>query len=291
VNVLERLKQYIVQTLYNDIFPILKNEKISLFLIGARASDKTSLRYNLRTHLEKKPFFRNHFEIFYPEEIFADLLYNSKVDLLKLENLLAQSVHALIICVESFGSIAELGAFSNHMELSKKLIVVTNIKHKKDKSFIRNGPIRYIEDNNINNSVIWYGTDDNIEIIANKVQTIAGKVGKSSAIERNLHNPIVVADFLLIIIFTLGQLSREEIVNYVKELEPDDLNKVETICGSALNTLFKQRSVFLQDKKYVLTRTGYDRLLEALPKKKGEVMAKIDDLRTKFLNKSLRKCI
>ncbi len=66
-------------------------------------------------------------------------------DLLLFEKDLGYLTSAVLIFLESPGSIAELGAFSQIDSLSKRLMVVVKDGHHPQKSFISLGPIRSIE--------------------------------------------------------------------------------------------------------------------------------------------------
>jgi len=66
-------------------------------------------------------------------------------NLLDLEEHIASLSAIIVLFVESAGSIAELGAFSEAEPFRKKLIVVIEESHYSRRSFIRQGPIKLIE--------------------------------------------------------------------------------------------------------------------------------------------------
>ena len=288
---MEKLKTHIAKTLYKDVFPYIRRAKISVFLIGATIKDVNSIRYKLRGEISKNRFKR--WDVYYPEEIFADLLYDSKLDLLSLENLLATSVHVVIICAESWGSIAELGAFVNHEELNKKLVVIVNEKYRNTKSFIRLGPIRFLEIKNKGriNPIIWHNfSNGDVQELSKKVNTLVNKIAKDSHVRDDLSNPIVAQDFLLVLIHTLGTSTAEEIKKLVSLLiDPTDTKEVSTIVYSALRALLKQRAVLLQNGHYILTKPGHSRLEGNFYHfHRLNVLRTIDTLRVDLLNKLLR---
>lgn len=287
---MDNLKLDIARTLYNNIFPYIRNEKKSVFLIGKSTKDPSSLRKKLRDTFEQKKYISVKFEIYYPEEIFSDLLYNGKIDLLTLENLLAKSVHAVVICLESPGSIAEMGAFVNHNVLNKKLVLLVDSKYRKAKSFIRKGPIRFLEAT-FPGQVLWYNINDNINDIAKRTRSIIYKVSNRTVIQRNLQNPIIVEDYLLMVIYALGAANASELVRFIKEIESMNPDEAATVCVGALNALFKRRALISRNNNYILTRQGYNGLIESLPQKnKSFFIETLDDLRIRYLNKSLRNC-
>ena len=285
------LRQKTVLQLYKEVFPVLRNEKTSLFLIGASTKDLTSLRNKLRIELEKSSYFDKRFDIYYPEDIFTDLLYSGKTDLLTLENLLAKSVHVVVICLESQGSIAELGVFVNHPSLYKKLVVVVDDRFRKANSFIRKGPIKFLEKANPN-PIIWYDFKNGvIEDLTKKTRTTINKVAKNNTVSKDLTNIIVAEDFILLVIYTLGPLSEQDLISYIKNMKSLDINEAETICKSVLGKLFKIKEVFLETNEYSLTKKGLGRLLNSLPQKnRCNIMETIDELRVTYLNCFLRKC-
>jgi hypothetical protein len=66
-------------------------------------------------------------------------------DLVSFERHLAELSSVIVLALESPGSIAELGLFSTIDEFKKKLLVFIETDHYKVDSFIRLGPIDYLE--------------------------------------------------------------------------------------------------------------------------------------------------
>ena len=84
----------------------------------------------------------NDFEIFYPEEITDWQIDGIFSNLIDFEKSLAGITSLVVIILESAGSIAELGAFSQLPELKNKLIVVVReeyVSGKNSNSFINLG--------------------------------------------------------------------------------------------------------------------------------------------------------
>lgn len=76
------------------------------------------------------------------------------VDLLSFEEILAELSDSIILFVESFGTVCELGAFAMNENLLNKLLVFNGREHLGKKTFINDGPIRKLLANN-ENSVIY----------------------------------------------------------------------------------------------------------------------------------------
>lgn len=281
----------IAKSLYNEVFPFIWRDKINVFLIGANVKDKNSVRYRLRKEISNSKLAKR--EIYYPEEIFADLLYDSKIDLLTLENLLADSVHVVVICAESWGAIAELGAFANHEKLNKKLIVVADEKYKKAKSFIRQGPMRFLENLNRGKTkpILWFDFRlGDIGTLVRRINTAVSKVAINSHIKNCLTNPILAKEFFLVLIYVVGTITFIQLEYIVLKLgECKKTEDATTIVASALRVLLKHRDISLRQKKYTLTRRGYLRLESIfLRSDRIEMIKIIDSLRVGFLNKTLR---
>ena len=66
-------------------------------------------------------------------------------DLLSFESDIAQVVGAILLFAESAGSLAELGAFAALKTVAPSLIAVLTTHYYSQSSFIRNGPIKFLE--------------------------------------------------------------------------------------------------------------------------------------------------
>lgn len=89
--------------------------------------------------------FRNYtnltpeeFTIFGPDPHYKDWL--------SFESEFAQIVDLIILFSESYGSVAELGAFSMVKEIASRLLVIMDDKNYTDNSFVKLGPIRKLEE-------------------------------------------------------------------------------------------------------------------------------------------------
>lgn len=69
-------------------------------------------------------------------------------DLMDFEKFIASIARIVLLISESPGSIAELGAFSQISEISPKLLVYVHSQFYGQNSFIKDGPIRFLENRN-----------------------------------------------------------------------------------------------------------------------------------------------
>jgi hypothetical protein len=72
-----------------------------------------------------------------------------------MEKRLAELADLVILIAESPGTFAELGAFSIHPSLRKKLLPILDVKFKDDPSFINSGPVRWIDADSRYAPTIW----------------------------------------------------------------------------------------------------------------------------------------
>lgn len=288
------ISQRIAEKLYNKIFPSFKNDdRVDIFLIGKASSDASSLRYSLRKELENSSTYWNRRNtIHYPEEIFAELLYDKKVDLLTLENILAESVPVIVICLESPGAIAELGAFVSHQQLRQRILVIVDERRKKDKSFIRMGPIRLLENEVGKSSIIWHAYQDgDLKKLVNKVKERIRDISVSVKVEPSLESPILASRFLLTLISVLNPVDRVTIESCITHLAQLKKSKAAIVCTSALDSLFRQKAIYLVSGKYSLTPGGYlllNKMLPRIPQLRRNVVSEMDKLRIEYLNSKLR---
>lgn len=80
-------------------------------------------------------------------------------DLLSFESDVAQIVGLIVLFVESAGSFAELGAFSALETIAPSLLAVMLDHYYQQSSFIKNGPIKYLEDRHGEDSVLSLDLD------------------------------------------------------------------------------------------------------------------------------------
>jgi hypothetical protein len=274
----------------HKIKEIFSNE-YNIFLIGASTDNQLSMRSKLHDILKKN----NKIQVRYPEDIFIDQMYHRTYDLLSLENLLASSVDAVVMFIESPGSIAELGAFSNHTELNNKLIVYVNKIYQNEDSFINLGPIKYLI-NNTKSKVSWisYETalNDNQKFYHNLLDEIRKNRSDSSLI-LDLNNPLVSEKFILSLLYTFDSCSRKEIIEIVKNIGTiDEMNKLEvenyiTVLDSALGILYHNQDIYKDGNEYYISENGIGRLRKQMSQK--FIIQNLDNLRLKMINLQLRK--
>lgn len=83
----------------------------------------------------------------------------SGVNALELEEWLADLSDAVIIIVESFGTVAELGAFSMSEPLRHKLLPIIDRNFQSHESFINTGPVKWVDQDSVYSPTIYADFD------------------------------------------------------------------------------------------------------------------------------------
>jgi hypothetical protein len=267
-----------------DVYKPAYGFKTTIFLCGADVSNENTIRFKIAKLLPTSWF--NSYDIIYPEDIFDELLYSSKTaDLLSLEALLADSVDAIVLIPESPGSFAELGAFANDEKLRKKLICVIDEKHKKDKSFINQGPIKLIKKEN-SFGLVFIDPND-IEKDIEKIHSAIRKMKKISIKKSDKISLLQLENFLLPSIYLLEPVTKDTLVNLVESATVDVTNAFQTTT-TAITILTKKRKIELTTSGYKLTSLGLGNFF-AFRKTRSRIKwqdekIEIDNLRLEILN-------
>ncbi len=269
-----------------DIYKPAFNFKTTIFLCGADISQTNMMRYKFSEALKNNSLYWFYFDIICPEDIFDELLYSSKSgDLISLEGLLADSVDVIILIPESPGSFAELGVFANNAELRKKLICIIDKGHRKDKSFINQGPLKLVKKEN--KKGILYVDPNNIENEISKLTSAIKKIKKKSTKKSDKISLLQLDNFILPSIFLLQPVTKSTLIKMVKHATRDVVNSYQTTT-TALTSLTKKKLCELTSKGYKLTLTGIEKFLyfqktKSRVKRHDEII-KMDDLRLEIFN-------
>jgi len=139
-----------------DVSTLRVRAPTPIILLCGRRIDVTEVKPgSLRdayTRIYERPGLKSYstvtpedFRIFAPDGPYKDWL--------SFEREFAQIVDLVVLFSESYGSVAELGAFSVVEEIATRLLVVIDDKNYGDPSFIKLGPIRFLEENHGNSAV------------------------------------------------------------------------------------------------------------------------------------------
>lgn len=149
---------------------------------------------------------------------------SKETNALLLEEWLAAFSDAVVILVESFGTVAELGAFSISLPLRQKLLPLLDKKYKSDESFINTGPVAWV------NQDSWYSPciySDFGTILTSMPQLIKQLKDGSGKYSSRKSDDTTIGEFkftkkellfyIIYIITALGPINEKEIINIVNK--------------------------------------------------------------------------
>jgi hypothetical protein len=129
-----------------------------VFLCGGKVDDSSrtalSARHALLRHLKDSSTL-GPARIVLAERAVQALPGSNFTNLLDLEEYISGLVDAVIVFVESAGSICELGAFVKTDEIRRKLVVILSNEHNNTPSFITLGALNYFKDNSVTEPEIY----------------------------------------------------------------------------------------------------------------------------------------
>ena len=275
----------LAQRIHDEVYCRFYNYKTTVFLCGASSKSINSVRQQIDHELTTK-WFSFQYDMFYPEDLFGELLYGSgSHNLMTLENILADSVDVIVLAIESYGAVAELGTFANIPKLRKKLVCVVDKQFKKQKSFINYGPLRLIR--STKEGQIIYGDYQNVVSIMERIRRAISIAKREKSKITNVNNVVQAHHFILPSIHLLQPVLRETLIELVLHASKTDIQTSTALTSGALSILNRKREVELSPDGYKLTAAGMKHF-EALGRRsrtislyKADVM---DQLRVGIIN-------
>lgn len=238
----------------DEVYSNIYNYKTTVFLCGAGKDKKINKRKEVEKIL-KSEWFSYQYDLFTPEDLFDELLFGQDhYDLINLENILADSVDAVVIILESFGAVAELGAFANNDKLRKKIVCVVNKRYKKDKSFVNYGPIRLLKDKK-EGEVVYCNYAEIYKYILSIRRAIL-KVKKATEKKPNVTNVVQAHHFVLPCIYLFDTASNGLLNDLMISASGVDERVAKTLTASALSILSKNREIIKTTNGFRLTENG-----------------------------------
>ena len=247
----------LAKRIHEEVYRRFYTYKTTVFLCGAGPDTKGSVREQIKDALlSARNSYR--YDVFFPEDLFEELISGPRrQDLISLENMLADSVDAVVLAVESKGAIAELGSFASNPKLRKKLVCLVDQRYKKARSFINYGPIRLLKDKK-EGKVLYI----DFSRAASDIDSIRGAISrarKSSSKLADLANVVQAHHFVLPCIYLLEPVDRERLVLLVRYASGRDEKSAEALTAGALAMLNKNREVQVTPEGYRLSQAGLAR--------------------------------
>lgn len=191
-----------------------------LFICGGDPKFCTR-RSEIETYLSKHS---KHLLTFRAEYAWETIRSNYNfINALQLEEWLADLSDAVIIIVESFGTVAELGAFSISEPLRTKLLPILDKRFKNDESFINTGPVSWVNQDSIYKPSIYADFETILTVIPDIIDRIdSGRPKfytsrvKETTIGSFLFSKKEMLFVIIIIITSIGPVDEDTVVDICK---------------------------------------------------------------------------
>ncbi|WP_426506909.1 retron St85 family effector protein [Serratia proteamaculans] len=257
-NIREDQIELIASVVKDKVFSSQLTKKITIFLCGGDVLNEKYGRHKMAAIFSKY----KRYEILYPEDLFDDLLAGQgQYSLLSLENMLAEAVDVIIIFPESPGSYAELGAFSNNIELAKKLICIQDNRYKSKKSFINYGPIRLLKKNKTGKvlNLNYEHLSDPLESISlyQKIYKSIISIKSKHPVTRSVENLLDSESFILPCIYLMDGVNNVLLYSLLKKATGKNDILCEIATKSALGRLTSKRMISRTTVGYHVTDMGF----------------------------------
>lgn len=271
--------------------PDRARDEISMFLCGGSSRKDSLVREALGRKLANVKS-KYSYTVHYPETLFLELLLGHKRhDLLILETILASSVSAVVIPLQSPGTFTELGAFANHDRLQNKLIIVIEPRYKLVNSFINAGPIRHLR-LKTTSVIIYHGLDvSSVDSLAKPVSEAARRIHSLHPITPSVINPITSADFYFALTLVLEPCPRAIVGEIAGRLYPSDPMTAATVAETVVNGLINRRMIVSRDGELRVPQQSAARYISGITteKKREELRVFLSGLRFQAMNHIYRR--
>jgi hypothetical protein len=265
-------------------------DDVSIFLCGGASPTESDFRRALGSAVSATRS-KYRYSVYYPEDLFVELILgHQRQDLLTLENLLAASVSAVVILLQSPGTFAELGAFSNHPRLKDKLLVVIDPHFQRSQSFINTGPLRHLRRQTESKVIFHRMQDSDISSLSKSVIQASREIGVASPPTRDIANPIAAQEFYLALVMTLDPVPRSALLWLARTLHSTSPDLAQTAAETVLNALVNQGNAILVSGTLRVTEKGVATLFAGArtSTRKSQLRSFLSQQRTEALNVMLR---
>lgn len=250
----------IARELKERILGVEEDSSVSIFLCGGAGKDQDEVRRDLGAAIRALQS-RYRYSVYYPESMFIEVaLGHKRLDMLTLENLLAQSVSVVVILLQSPGTFTELGAFSNHHILKQKLVVVVDPKYKNAKSFINEGPLRHLQKETTSRILYLDICKSNLDVLVKDVSEAARAIAGKYPPTRDLSNPIICYELYLAMLYVFDPMPRIAFAEIAGVLHPDNVRIAQAAAETVANGLINNGHALLVSRNVSISSRGVERL-------------------------------
>lgn len=268
-------KSYNTDVIYKYLFEYCSNMQISgninfIFLCGAEdTEEKKSLRTIFLEYFSK--YIKSENFIFIKAEEFFNIRkrFKANENLLDLENYITSICDCILLFIESSGSLAELGAFSNKKDVVKKMLVVNDKHFINSKSFVNDGPVSRVNKYSNYKPVIYL----NYKYMLEDVNKIIVNLQKNKKKKRNIFSIDSFASVMdnsskittiFLIIGILTPITKKEAMHFLIKLGLfKNKNKNDEFLFDLVLSLnhFKE----ISNNSYIVPTKFYNKLMKEKP--------------------------
>jgi len=236
------------------------------FITEVSASNLTNLSYHLPKilficggdpkYLSNREIIENYIKkhetkfLFFRAEYAWDVITKKGNELnstnaLALEEWLAAFSDAVIILVESFGTVAELGAFSISDPLRKKLLPILDKNYKSDESFVNTGPVAWVDKDSLYKPCVYTDFDAILTCMPQVISQLNN--GSSKYGSRKTEDSLVgkyhftkkeLLFYIIYIVTSLGPINEKEVIDITNKTidfgknkkEKEDISFILSLC-------------------------------------------------------------
>ena len=248
----------------------LKSDAKLIFLCGKKPNKVNKGARDLIFEYANKHM--NNFQFFMAETFFENFNNHDNLDLLTLEDKLADIADCVVIVLESESTFAELGAFALSDRLVKSLLVINDKGFENSNSFITHGPIAKVNKKSKFKPVIHTNLKSILSVIPQleyQLNSIRKQNNKKIEIKTysdfDSLNAKVRMLFILDLITIFHPVSLIEIIEILRELyqkEYFDIN-IEINMLEVLKLIVKKHEYFIRttdDQKLFFDITGFNEI-------------------------------
>ncbi|MCB1105999.1 MAG: retron St85 family effector protein [Cephaloticoccus sp.] len=272
------------------VYQETQETEFAIFLCGGATTNKSMIRHEVRARIEAKRS-KYTYRVQYPEDLFIEIMLgHQRESLLELENLLADSVSAVAIITESPGTLVELGAFSNHNSLCRKLIVILDDKYRTDRSFVNMGPVRRLKKSPPSKVIYESLKASSAQRIADQICEGARAIAAELPVSRELNNPITAARFYLALIYIFDPISLQDVLRIAEALSEGDI-AISNVAQMVITKQIGDGLVTNSPKGLSTTRAAKTYLIDQnhTKRKASEVSGFLMKVRTQAINAVCRR--
>lgn len=213
------------------------------------------------------------------EDYVGELL--SKLDLLEVEQRIAESVDVILLCLESPGALTELGAFAANTALGCKLYVWNDKALKKARSFVNLGPVHHMQSRFGKDHVLWVDPSEQSSVVKPLKHVILCTGSQRKTIRKS--NMFTAQRWSLLSLYVFDGALEGALKAHWGRSVPKEPHLFEM----ARDNLFHFRAIQREGERLFLTPNGVreaDNLMGLLSSKERQVL---DYLRTRVLTSKL----